>query len=177
MRNVSVRSANRDDIPAVELAIRDAELTTSGLRDQFGESYAVAESDGQIVGVVGIEVHGDNGLLRSAVVMPPWRGKGIGEALVRDRIEWSRRHGLRALYLLTKTAVDYFPRFGFQSIERAAAPNGIRGSVKFAEDCCATAAVMMLPLSDAALASLTEEVRIMLGSEDTNPGNIPQSRA
>ena len=48
--------------------MRDSDLPLDGLGDQFGDAYAVAESDGQVIGVEGIEVHGDDGLLRSAAV-------------------------------------------------------------------------------------------------------------
>ena len=176
MTEFIVRPATPDDVVAVEEALLAAGLTIAGVRDQFGPSYAVAESHGTVIGATGIEVHHDFGLLRSAVVVPPWRGKGVGEALTRDRIAWSRREGLQALYLLTNTAAEFFPRFGFIRVERTRAPNAIQASREFAETCCASAVVMALPLTEAALTSLTEEVRIMLGANDGGAGDLPQSR-
>ncbi|HEX6313932.1 MAG TPA: GNAT family N-acetyltransferase, partial [Gemmatimonadaceae bacterium] len=108
--------------------------------------YAIAEADGRLIGVEGIEVYGSAGLLRSAAVIPAWRGHGVGDALTRDRIEWARRRGLRSLYLLTTTAGDYFPRFGFQPAERESAPPAVRQSREFAEACPSTALFMTLPL-------------------------------
>jgi amino-acid N-acetyltransferase len=172
-----VRPATSEDVVAVEEALLAAGLTTAGVRDQFGPSYVVAESDGVVIGATGIEVHRDFGLLRSAVVAPVWRKRGVGDALTRDRIAWSRREGLKALYLLTNTAVDYFLRFGFVRVERAAVPDAIQASREFAETCCASATVMMLPLGDDALTSLTEEVATMLGARDRAPGDVPTSKA
>jgi amino-acid N-acetyltransferase len=103
-------------------------------------------ADGQVIGVEGIEVHGDDGLLRSAAVVAGWRGKGVGDALTRDRIEWARRRGLRSLYLLTTTAGDYFPRFGFTRVDRDTAPDAVRRSKEFSECCPSSALVMALPL-------------------------------
>jgi amino-acid N-acetyltransferase len=143
----TIRSAKPDDIGAVEAALSDAALTLVGLRDQFGDGYAVAEADGRVIGVEGIEVHGEDGLLRSAAVVSTWRGKGVGDALTRDRIEWARRQGLRSLYLLTTTAGEYFPRFGFAPAARDAAPAEVRKSREFSEACCATALFMVLPLT------------------------------
>lgn len=142
----SIRAATTDDVDAVEMALRDSDLPLDGLRDQFGEGYAVAESDGQIIGVEGIEVHGSDGLLRSAAVVSSWRGKGVGDALTRDRIDWARRRGLRALYLLTTTAGDYFPRFGFERADRGTAPSAVQASKEFSEACPSSALFMALPL-------------------------------
>lgn len=142
----TIRSARVDDLGAVESALRDSELPLDGLRDQFGDGYAVAEAEGQVIGVEGIEVHGDDGLLRSAAVVADWRGRGVGDALTRDRIEWARRRGLRSVYLLTTTAGDYFPRFGFTPVDRDAAPDAVRGSREFSDPCPSTALFMALPL-------------------------------
>ena len=142
----TIRPATGRDLDAVESTLRDSDLPLDGLRDQFGEGYAVAVADGEVIGVEGIEVHGDDGLLRSAAVSAPWRGKGVGDALTRDRIEWAQRRGLRSLYLLTTTAGDYFPRFGFARADRETAPLAVRQSRQFAETCPSTALFMALQL-------------------------------
>lgn len=144
---VAVRRATMADLDASCSLLREAELPLTGVDEQFGEGYAVAESGGAIVGVEGIEVYGTDGLLRSAAVSPSWRGRGVGDELTRDRIEWARRRGLTALYLLTTTAGDYFPRFGFTTTQRDAAPAGIRASREFSEACPSTALFMRLSLS------------------------------
>ena len=144
----TIRPAAIADLSAVETALRDSELPLDGLRDQFGDGYAVAEANGQLIGVEGIEVHGGDGLLRSAAVVSTWRGKGVGDALTRDRIEWARRRGLQSLYLLTTTAGEYFPRFGFSIVDRESAPERVRQSREFSEACPSTALFMALPLGE-----------------------------
>ena len=143
----TIRPATDRDIDAVESTLRDSDLPLDGLRDQFGDAYAVAVADGEVIGVEGIEVHGADGLLRSAAVATSWRGKGVGDALTRDRIEWAQRRGLHSLYLLTTTAGDYFPRFGFTQADRETAPIAVRQSREFAAACPATALFMALPLN------------------------------
>jgi amino-acid N-acetyltransferase len=145
-QEVTVRAAESADFAAVRALLASSDLPVEGLEEQFGEGYAVAVADGAIVGAEGIEVYDDAGLLRSAVISPAWRGKGVGDALTRDRIDWSRRRGLADLYLLTTTASDYFPRFGFAAVDRDAAPAGIRGSREFTTACPASAVFMHLPL-------------------------------
>jgi amino-acid N-acetyltransferase len=142
----SIRAATAKDLGPVESALRESDLPLDGLGDQFGDGYAVAESNGTVIGVEGIEVHGNDGLLRSAAVVSSWRGKGVGDALTRDRIAWARQRGLRSLYLLTTTAGDYFPRFGFIRTDRETAPDAVRRSKEFSEACPSTALFMTLPL-------------------------------
>src|SRR5688500_17752871 len=146
MTTYTIRPARPEDVGRVETTLRTADLPLDGLRDQFGEGYAIAEADGELIGVEGIEVHGNDGLLRSAAVVAAWRGKGVGDALTRDRIEWAKQRGLDSLYLLTTTAGDYFPRFGFTRVDRGTAPEAVRRSREFAEACPDTALFMALPL-------------------------------
>jgi N-acetylglutamate synthase-like GNAT family acetyltransferase len=45
-------------------------------------SFIVAESDGKLVGVVGLELCCEHALLRSTAVAPNWRARGLGRQLV-----------------------------------------------------------------------------------------------
>lgn len=139
---IAIRPASAADLETVKGLLRAAKLPLDGLDEQFGEGYAIAESDGIAIGAEGIEVYGDAGLLRSAVVDPAWRGHGVGDALTRDRLAWAARRGLREVWLLTTTAADYFPRHGFERAARDAAPGLMQQSREFAEACPASAVVM-----------------------------------
>jgi amino-acid N-acetyltransferase len=142
----SLRPAHRSDLDRVIQLLARASLPTDGLEEQFGQRYVVAESDGRIIGAEGIEVYGSYGLLRSAVVDPAWRGRGIGEALTQNRLAWARAQKLRGIYLLTTTAADFFPRFGFVTVEREAAPVEVQRSREFVSACPASAIAMRLGL-------------------------------
>jgi amino-acid N-acetyltransferase len=100
-----------------------------------------------VIGAEGIEPHGSSGLLRSAVVDDRYRGKGVGDLLTRDRLSWAEARGLDEVWLLTTTAADYFPRFGFATADRAAAPPALQQSIEFREACPASAVAMRLPLT------------------------------
>lgn len=142
MTAFTVRPATSADHAPVAELLRSAGLPLDGLDEQFGPAYAVAVADGAIVGAEGIEQYGTAGLLRSAVVAPSWRGKGIGEALTRDRLAWATSNGITEVWLLTTTASDWFPKFGFQRADRATAPAPVRASREFAEACPASAIAM-----------------------------------
>ncbi len=145
--HVTIRTASAGDLAAVRDLLLAAKLPLDGLDEQWGDAYAVAESEGAIIGAEGIETYDDAGLLRSAVVDARWRGRGVGDALTRDRLAWARTRGLSEVYLLTTTAADYFPRYGFERVERASAPVALQRSREFAEACPDTAVTMRLNLS------------------------------
>lgn len=149
---VYIRPASSDDLPAVVDLLHAAKLEPNGVEAQFGPQYAVAvdPADGRIVGAAGIELYRDGadvvGLFRSAAVADDWRNSGIGAALTDDRIAWAERESLQALYLLTQTAAEYWPRFGFARTARTAAPASLMESYEWKSGCPASAVAMTLPL-------------------------------
>ena len=142
----TVRRARPDDRPAVERLLRDAGLPLDGVADAFA-GYLVAEANGGVVGAIGLERHGGYALLRSAVVAAEWRGRGLGVRLTEAALAEARRGGARAVYLLTTTAAEFFPRFGFAAIDRAEVPPAVRRSAEFQGACPDTAVVMQLDLA------------------------------
>lgn len=153
MSDLVIRTASAADREAVEALLQSANLPPDGLDEQFGDPYAVAVSDGRIVGAAGVEVHGGAGLLRSVVVDAAWRGRGLGAALTRERLRWARQRGLDSVYLLTDSAGEWFPRLGFAPVGREQVPDAVRGSLQFASVCPSTAAVLGLNLREAPCAT------------------------
>ena len=101
-----------------------------------------------IIGVGGIEDCGAEGLLRSIAVERSARSRGLGKRIVKQLVDDARADGRQSLYLLTTTAEDYFPSFGFVRVERDAAPGSIRATEEFSTICSASAIVMKLDLHD-----------------------------
>jgi amino-acid N-acetyltransferase len=133
--------ARGHDLAAALELLRRSDLPEKGVADGFGH-YFVVHDDMQLVGLAGLEVHGDDGLLRSVVVDPDHRGQGLAQALVEAVVERAQRLRLRALYLLTTTAHDYFGRRGFVDCARAQAPAAIQASWEFTTGCPTTSAFM-----------------------------------
>ena len=144
--NVRLRAAAASDLPAIEQLLEAAQLPTAGVPDLI-PAFVVAEGNEGLLGAAAVErCAGDLGLLRSVVVLPTQRGSGVGQELVTRSIAEARRHGIKALYLLTTTAETYFPRFGFVKVTRDSLPEGVRATQEFREACPASAAVMTLRL-------------------------------
>lgn len=141
----AIRPALPDDLMAVERLLAANGLPTDGVGAALG-SFLVAEQDGALVGVVGVERCREYGLLRSTAVDDHWRGRGLGRRLVERAIAAAEAKGLKALYLLTTTAERYFPSFGFAVTSREEVPDEIRNTAEFQVACPASAVVMVRPI-------------------------------
>jgi N-acetylglutamate synthase-like GNAT family acetyltransferase len=140
-QDATLRPARREDLPAIERLLADAGLPLDGVAATLPHAV-VAEHDGALVGVAGVEPCERDGLLRSVAVRPEWRARGLGRRLVERAIADAERRDVRALYLLTTTAETYFPRFGFAPVARAEVPAAVRATSEFREACPASATVM-----------------------------------
>lgn len=120
-------------------------LESSGLpvSDLTAEVRLLGERlEGRVVGVVGLEVHGTTGLLRSLAVETAQRGSGLGSELVSAVERLAIETGIRDLYLLTTTAEPFFARRGYRRLPREAAPEGIRKTAEFSSICPTSSAFM-----------------------------------
>lgn len=142
---VAIRPARPTDAPSVRTLLAEAALPLAGVPDSL-DHFLVAERDGALVGAIGIERYGTAALLRSAVVHPSVRGTGLGESLVRALLDAARRDNVRELVLLTTTAAEWFPRFGFTRITRDEVPAALHVSEELRGACPASAVVMHLAL-------------------------------
>jgi len=140
----SLRAAAQSDLHAVQALLNANKLPLDGVEKAL-ECFIVAEHEGQLVGVAGTERCGasEHALLRSVAVADAWKGRGLGRALVTRAIADAESRGAHALYLLTTTAEQYFPSFGFTPTTRDAVPDSVRASVEFTSACPASAVVMV----------------------------------
>ncbi len=91
---VELRTASAADLEAVFGLLDRSGLPTAGVADNFSQ-FLVAEADGRLVGVVGLELYGQSALLRSAAVEESWRGSGVGRVLVERALDLARERGHR----------------------------------------------------------------------------------
>jgi amino-acid N-acetyltransferase len=138
---VELRTASSADLEAVFGLLDRSGLPTAGVADNFSQ-FLVAEADGRLVGVVGLELYGHSALLRSAAVEESWRGSGVGRVLVERALDLARERDIDDVYLLTTTAEHYFPKFGFVCVRRDEVAEGVQSSVEFQTACPASATAM-----------------------------------
>ena len=138
---MKLRQATNHDLTAVESLLSANKLPVDGVKENFSH-FVVADDNGEIAGAIGLEKFGPVALLRSAVVSPEYRGSGVGRRLVEQIIERAGKEGIEELFLLTTTAEEYFPRFGFARTTRASVPVSVKASAEFQGACPDSAAVM-----------------------------------
>ena len=134
--------ARQDDVAAISRLLTADGLPIEGLVDHLATAL-VARQSGRVVGAAGLEVSRDGGLLRSVVIDREFRGTGLGRQLVEGVTGLARARQLPALYLLTTTAADYFPKLGFVAIPREQVPASVQQSVEFTSGCPASASAMV----------------------------------
>jgi amino-acid N-acetyltransferase len=139
---MEIREAVDADLKAVETLLEANGLPTEGVSASFSK-FIVAVDDREIKGAVGLEEFGPYALLRSAVVAANSRDKGIGSDLVNHIVDRAVASGVKELYLLTTTAENYFPKFGFEYSSRDAVPPAVKQSAEFRGACPDTAVVMV----------------------------------
>jgi amino-acid N-acetyltransferase len=129
-----IERARPADVPAVETLLSAAGLPLEGAADALA-SGVVARDGEEVVAAAAVERYGDAGLLRSVVVAPARRGTGLGREIVTAAERLARDDGVVDLYLLTETAVDWFPRLGYAPVDRAVATAAVGESIEFTTVC------------------------------------------
>jgi len=106
------------------------------------ENFRVMIDNDKPVGVVGLETHGNYGLLRSLVVRPGFRNQNIAAALIKEIEKLAVSKRLKSIFLLTETAPDYFLHKGYSRITRSEVPLDVQQSSEFSHVCPQSAIAM-----------------------------------
>ena len=136
-----IRAATPSDLPAVMILLEKDKLPVAGLKEHVATTL-VAQRSARVVGCAAVEVYGTSGLLRSVAVNEERRGEGLGHQLTQAALDLARARGVTSVYLLTTTAEQFFPRFGFREVAREDVDPAVRASVEFTTACPASAVAM-----------------------------------
>jgi amino-acid N-acetyltransferase len=144
-----VRPARSGDWPSIRGLLEARRLPTGGAETHLPDFLvATSEPGGRMLGVAGLERYGSIGLLRSVAVADDQAGKGLGSTLVRALLERARESGVRDMFLLTTTAPEWFPRFGFAVTRREQLPEALNSSEELRGACPSSAVAMRAVLRE-----------------------------
>jgi len=136
------------DEAGIKATLAECDLPYEDITPDHLQHFWILRDGPKLAGVVGLEVFESVGLLRSLAVQEAYRGQGIGSQLTEMAEDYARVQGIKALYLLTTTAPDFFGRRGYQQTERDAAPTPLQGTVEFKSLCPDSAVCMVKKLGD-----------------------------
>lgn len=120
---MQVRTAKDSDLTAIADIERECfsiPWSLKMLQESYnvGTYYAVAESEGKIVGYGGLYPNGD---ITNIAVMSDYRGSGIGGMILDELIEYAKKRGIDKLFLevgvSNKPALRLYKRKGFKKID------------------------------------------------------------
>ena len=113
---IPARPRDMDDIRALLKAL---ELDHADLRDGDYRNFYILINEHGFIGCIGIEVFGEDAVLRSLAVQKDSRGHGYGWMLADTAINQTRRRGVKRMYLVTdKIASDFFAeKHGFRVVD------------------------------------------------------------
>jgi UDP-N-acetylmuramate: L-alanyl-gamma-D-glutamyl-meso-diaminopimelate ligase len=113
---IPARQHDMDDIRALLKAL---DLDWTDLRDEDYRNFYVLQNEHGFIGCIGIEVFGEDAVLRSLAVKQSSRGHGYGWMLADTAINQTRGRGVKRLYLVTdKIASDFFAeKHGFRVVD------------------------------------------------------------
>lgn len=143
MESLSLKISSGPALAAAVELLQQVGLPTSDLTEQHLAHFFFCGPADAPAGLVGLELHGGDALLRSLAVAPSAQRTGLGAALLAHGERQASARGVRSLYLLTTTAATFFEKHGYRAIAREACPQSIRASAEFSRLCPASATVLV----------------------------------
>jgi amino-acid N-acetyltransferase len=140
--DITIDQALQTELQAISNLLDRSALPTEGLAEHLSNSL-VARDGERVLGSAALEIYGREALLRSVAVDEILRGQGWGVRLTQAALDRAAQLGIQTVYLLTETAGDFFPSFGFTPIARSEVPANVRQSVEFTTLCSESALAMV----------------------------------
>ena len=125
-------------------------LAAAGLPTEdvtIGHLALVAEQEGVVCGLIGLEQFENVGLLRSLVIARECRSVGLGRLLVDGLERLAMTQDVSELWLLTIDADAWFAKLGYTAQSRELAPAVIQQTEEFSSLCPGEAALMKKSLA------------------------------
>ncbi len=146
-QDVTITEASASDLKEILELLTEVQLPHEGVADNVSAFLIARDESLRLVATIGLERHGNTGLLRSAAVAPGYQGCGIGSRLTTDLLQHATNDGVERVVLLTSTASEFFERrFGFCKISRSVYDKELASSSEWNLPRCSSAVCMSLEL-------------------------------
>jgi N-acetylglutamate synthase-like GNAT family acetyltransferase len=140
-----IRPAQLHDQKNLRTLLSGFKLPLDGVEET--KLWVLQSSKGEVVGVAGLEVYGNQGLLRSVAVIKSMHNQGYGTFLANYVIGEAKKSQVQDLFLLKTTTPAFFKKLGFSEESRDKVAGSITDSVEFKSACPKTAVLMRLSMA------------------------------
>jgi amino-acid N-acetyltransferase len=145
--NITIADASAHDFKEILDLLSVVQLPHDGIAENANGFLVARDGSSRLVAAIGLERHGNTGLLRSAAVAPEYQGCGIGSRLTEKLLERATNNGVERVVLLTTTASEFFARrFGFCETSRTSFDDELAGSSEWNLPRCSSAVCMSVKL-------------------------------
>ena len=142
------QTAKAGDLSNIKKLLSAMDLPLADIAGHL-DGFIVARAGREIVGVVGMELYGEDCLLRSLAVDFKFRGRGIAHQLFQHIVVSAQDRGANRLYLLTTTIEGLCEKWGFRKIDRKDVPRRISNTAEFKGLCPRTAVCLYQSAAEA----------------------------
>jgi len=137
-----IRLAQLKDQKIIHSLLSGFKLPLDGLEET--KLWLLESGNGEVLGVAGLELYGNQGLLRSVAVTQGIQNQGVGTALANFVISETKKSQVQDLFLITTTAPAFFKKLGFKEESREQVVGSSTNSVEFISACPKTAILLRL---------------------------------
>lgn len=142
-----IRKATGNDLTEILELLKRVGLPTAGVNNNISNFMVSTSRSNELLAVIGMEIAGANGLLRSLACDPNFCKQGIAAELVAAAVTAGREQGVKNLYLMTQSAEKYMRKFGFKTIERHDIPEDLLKQSELDSVCPTCSTCMSLALA------------------------------
>ncbi|WP_017725982.1 GNAT family N-acetyltransferase [Halalkalibacterium ligniniphilum] len=117
-----VRKADEADLLEIKQLVVKAGLQASGIEENLNDFLVVETEEQEMIGTVGLECFGKQGLLRSFVIdSQKWTGQH-SVAFLQLALAHAKQKQIETIYLYARQSSELFQQLGFAEVEKAAVP-------------------------------------------------------
>lgn len=138
---LNIIKARNEHLLDIYSLLNDLDLSIDGVSDHISNFFVLIEEN-LIIGVIGLEIYEDVGLVRSVGIAKSHQDMGLGKKLVEALELYAFERSLKEIFLFTETAETFFSKhFEFRKIPVSEVDSRIKQSKEYT--LCQTSTVMI----------------------------------
>ncbi|MBK2126338.1 GNAT family N-acetyltransferase [Fangia hongkongensis] len=122
---MTITALNKVHLPQMTQLFAEANFFSADLFFRFNQRFFGFWQEGKLVAVIGAELNGHHGVLRSLVVSKAHRGAGIAKALIKHIEAYLVQQGVHTLYAFTQYGANYLTACNYRQILAKHVPSEI----------------------------------------------------